>query len=347
MALQNPIAFVRERKCEEPQNNKHDKGRSKACFNVNGDDIKEFYEELVNDTTNSGIRMDEDSKIKTKHSVNYSDESKHKQLCKERKILKQHQSSAEFLKYAQEGDTQALESCLEQKIDINSTDQFGWTALMCAAQACKTEAVELLLRAGADMMRVNTQGMDVFGLVKKLPTKVRKRLLNVFSEFLNKSDSLEAQDVQLPDGNTSFYCDVCKHTFSDISKEKHESSTIHLFESKLKPKETTYFLTESNKGFQMMLRSGWNSERGLGSEGQGQKYPVKTVLKRNRKGLGASEEKEKPKAKVTHFGPGDNRAVEKPKPSRSMRSSTISRKTRAKKERKEREFERNFRLQFK
>jgi hypothetical protein len=36
----------------------------------------------------------------------------------------------------------------------------------------------------------------------------------------------------------------------------------------------------------MMLRSGWDGRKGLGPEGQGQRYPVKTILKKDRKCLG-------------------------------------------------------------
>lgn len=49
-------------------------------------------------------------------------------------------------------------------------------------------------------------------------------------------------------------------------------------------------------------------ERGLGKEGQGKQYPIKTVLKRDRQGLGLEENKRK--AKISHFEALDERAVE-------------------------------------
>ena len=56
----------------------------------------------------------------------------------------------------------------------------------------------------------------------------------------------------------------------------------------------------------MMVDQGWDRDRGLGHEGrEGKKFPVKTVLKRDRLGLGHGETG---KAKVTHFGPGDTRS---------------------------------------
>ena len=55
-----------------------------------------------------------------------------------------------------------------------------------------------------------------------------------------------------------------------------------------------------------MVNQGWNAEKGLRPENSGVKFPVKSVLKRNRKSLGALA---KGKTKITHFGPGDESAV--------------------------------------
>jgi len=58
----------------------------------------------------------------------------------------------------------------------------------------------------------------------------------------------------------------------------------------------------------MLLRSGWSREEGLGPKGQGMRAPVKTVLKRDRLGLGLSDTKNKPK--VTHFSSFDPKSVD-------------------------------------
>ena len=59
----------------------------------------------------------------------------------------------------------------------------------------------------------------------------------------------------------------------------------------------------------MLLREGWDPEGGLGSEQQGQQFPVKTVLKRDRLGFGI---KGKDKARVTHFEAGHTAAIRRP-----------------------------------
>jgi hypothetical protein len=57
-----------------------------------------------------------------------------------------------------------------------------------------------------------------------------------------------------------------------------------------------------------MLRSGWDGRKGLGPEGQGQRYPVKTILKKDRKCLGSLKE-EKPK--ITHFNANEKKAIQR------------------------------------
>lgn len=57
-------------------------------------------------------------------------------------------------------------------------------------------------------------------------------------------------------------------------------------------------LDKSNKGFQILARMGWREkDGGLGKDRQGKLSPVKTILKRNKHGLGAARSV---KARVTH-----------------------------------------------
>jgi len=57
-------------------------------------------------------------------------------------------------------------------------------------------------------------------------------------------------------------------------------------------------IQSTNKGFQMLKQMGWKeSEGGLGKERQGTLTPVKTFLKRDKKGIGSGEPL---MAKVTH-----------------------------------------------
>lgn len=78
----------------------------------------------------------------------------------------------------------------------------------------------------------------------------------------------------------------------------------------------------------------------------GRKYPVKTVLKRDRLGLGSKGSQQ---ARVTHFGPNDHSAVKRKKDltkqgeKKEVRKK-ISRWERLAKEKKEKNWERNMRI---
>ena len=105
-------------------------------------------------------------------------------------------------------------------------------------------------------------------------------------------------------------------------------------------------LTAKNRGYQLLKQAGWDEKSGLGPKGEGRVQPVRTQLKRDRKGLGANDaaagaggatahrdlwralDAPPPKlvaagrsvkrpaldgrARVSHFGPYDTRAVDAP-----------------------------------
>ena len=242
---------------------------------------------------------------------------------RERKALSQRDID-HFLRCAQEGDNDGILCYSELGMHVDVCDQYGWTALMCAAQAGRCRTVCVLLEKGADHTRHNNQGQSARDIAKKARHyAVIAEIDAVVEGAVNDSDD----DITLAH-SAPFYCDICKSKFHESTEDNHKTSTLHLFNCGLAPKPTNYFLAENNRGFQMMLRSGWNQETGLGPEGQGQKFPVKTVLKRDRHGLGC-EVKSSPR--VTHFSALDSEAVKQDPETRVMRGSTINKKQRASK----------------
>lgn len=90
-----------------------------------------------------------------------------------------------------------------------------------------------------------------------------------------------------------------------------------------------------------MKKEGWDGESGLGPSKDGAKYPVKTVLKRDKLGVGS---KRSSKAKVTHFKSFDESAV-KGRVSKDP-AKRITKKTQVKRTEKERQREIQFRRLF-
>ncbi|KIH57957.1 g-patch domain protein [Ancylostoma duodenale] len=56
-------------------------------------------------------------------------------------------------------------------------------------------------------------------------------------------------------------------------------------------------LNEANKGFRLLQSMGWKEGEGLGREGQGRQQPVETAIRKDRQGLGTTEEKAQPKTR--------------------------------------------------
>lgn len=122
-----------------------------------------------------------------------------------------------------------------------------------------------------------------------------------------KNDKRDYSDNTTSPSSDSLYCDICLEYYTEplsthlrsVPHQLSVNSQSATFPSK------TYYLNESNKGYQM-LKGGqfgeWSEEVGLGANNQGRLDPVKTVLKTDRKGLSIRT----PQPRVTHYPRGQN-----------------------------------------
>ncbi|KAF9181023.1 G patch domain and ankyrin repeat-containing protein 1 [Haplosporangium sp. Z 11] len=85
------------------------------------------------------------------------------------------------------------------------------------------------------------------------------------------------------------FCESCKLEVREDDLDRHRRGTAHLMsqESSIQPLDTLT-LGRENKGFRMLVNSGWEYEKGLGVQGQGARHPVATRLKHDRLALGAA-----------------------------------------------------------
>jgi hypothetical protein len=110
------------------------------------------------------------------------------------------------------------------------------------------------------------------------------------------------------------WCDACK-AFYSTSATLHTQTIPHRIACQPPDLSTPFSLTARNKGFQMLVQAGWDARSGLGPDGEGRLVPVKTVLKRDLRGIGVKTKesqlnaKESDAPKVTHFVAGDVSAV--------------------------------------
>lgn len=203
-------------------------------------------------------------------------------------------------------DIQTVSSMKFQGNDVNIADSFGWSALMIAACEGSQKVCRFLLNQECDIAIADRKGNTALSLAR---SKSRIEIVDMLQEKMGK---VQTTDIPLDERTAQpltfepFWCEECQHLFKETSKESHETSTLHRFNRKNAfefPRR--YFIPESNIGFKMMLRQGWNRESGLGPNNEGKIYPVKTTIRKARSGLGVKQDS----ARVTHFSAYDRDAI--------------------------------------
>lgn len=190
--------------------------------------------------------------------------------------------------------------------DVNSCDSFGWSGLMIAACEGSQKVCEFLLNKECDLDTADRSGNTALSLAK---AKNQTQIVKMIEE---KLANVEKIDISLSDTAIQsikcepFWCEECQHMFKETSKKSHETSTLHRFNRKNAYEfSRRYFIPDSNIGFKMMLRQGWNRESGLGPNNEGKLYPVKTTIRKARSGLGVKQDS----ARVTHYSAFDRDAI--------------------------------------
>ena len=354
------VAFIRP--ClRDDYNSTPKEEKLKPVSNLDGNEVKDFYETVISQGstpkpgTSSGkepnsstattlsVQKDEKSLIQKRTKVKKNTKVKYPKVsansCSVRNL---EQLKKSLLASSQHGDLEEVKKCVEEGADMDSSDIYGWTALMCAACSGHRKIVSFLIESGANVKLKNNQSKTALDLAKVSRHDKTVKVLTQGVEYRTSNPSSPQSEVKTVQ---KLYCDICKCDYEGDQKV-HDTSMMHLFNRKHKTEISPYFLPESNRGFQMMLKTGWDGEKGLGSQGQGQKLPVKTVLKRSRAGLGMET---KDKKKVTHFNAKDKEAIKHPKGQshkREMRPKTISKKAAQKKLTKEKRWEIKMRREF-
>uniref|UniRef100_V9KYI1 G patch domain and ankyrin repeats 1 n=1 Tax=Callorhinchus milii TaxID=7868 RepID=V9KYI1_CALMI len=321
------------------ENGEHEKLR--ACRTegggaLGGEEARTFYESLPMTVGEAGMSLTHSCNERRRRQPRSRPASEHSNPVPVSPAAAQRNGHL-MLMSAQNGDLKTLRGLVEgARCDLNFHDSFYWTAMMCAAYAGQLEVVRYLLKCGAAWVGVcNATGQDALELAQQAG---HAEIISALEEFNRQRQEREHRERP----KVKKFCLVCEVEYKEASVSEHERSTLHLFNTRNPPAPTYYFIPETNRGFKMMLRGGWDREKGLGPDGSGQKFPVKTVLKRDQRGLGFQSDL---KAKVTHFDAGDEGAVKGPEgmPVRVKRAATMSRREQRRKEAKERAWERDLR----
>ena len=328
-ASRNLKKFVRE--TTDSETREPDVKIKKRELNFDGNEAKIVYEGIVSDTPSTSGRRSPKCPSKSRERNRHKSRERRKHVAKV--------TANSVLKAVENGDRQYLEENITP-LNVDICDDYGWTPLMSAAFCGNYEIVDFLLKLGANTQCRDKSGFTAAGFAAKknhsgIIALLKEKQIAPDSGMFTKKQN-PRKDPEETARRSRFYCSICRETFRETTVEKHESSTLHIFNTKPKLPGSNYVIPRGNRGYQIMLNKGWR-EDGLGPDGSGLKYPVKTILKRDRRGLG-QDRREIPR--VTHFNSGDRRAVESVR--RRPRERTLRKRDRkillGREARKEREY---------
>lgn len=308
---------------------------AKARKQLVGSEVRAFYESVTSEPPSKKAKTISTKDIKIVVAKKQEDAA----------ATSFHVRESDLFRAAQNDDIDYVTKALRTKPDlIDIKDSYGWSLLMTGSKAGSVEVLKFLLLNKADTSVVDKAGNSCLSLAKNDLVKDLFNCPKKEPKDHAKKVKRSSQGVK-----TSFKCDLCEiQNMTEESYNAHMTSILHQFKETGPNTEQKvhYVIPEANKGFQIMLNTGWESNKGLGPPGRsGKLYPVKTVLKRDRHGLGLHETKPSNK-KVTHFQPFDTESVKNPNAARTERSSTVSKKLQEKLKTKETLKEVDFRREF-
>lgn len=295
-------------------NDEREKRRKEKEDSLVGSEVKDFYEAvLAQDEPIKSVAVYRE--VERKVSLKCSVENK--------SVVVPNLRAKDLFLAAQDNDADQVCACLDLGLDVDSIDLYGWSALMTAACAGAGDSARTLIDAGADVSVVDKSGNNCLRLAKKNGHHAVADLIR--KGFVEAESAGRREDSASTEERKSFYCEDCELTYKESTRQEHKASTVHQVcaAGPSSSVRTVYGIPESNRGFQMLLSSGWDRDGGLGSDGKkGKMFPVKTVLKRDRRGLGVVGANV---ARVTHFKANDVASVKNPG-SRVERTATIDKK---------------------
>ncbi|XP_023304840.2 G patch domain and ankyrin repeat-containing protein 1 homolog [Lucilia cuprina] len=283
--------FIKEGNHGKQQGTLNSSQQKYEVTGIEGDEIKEFYQELIK-TENTGNQTRNDLNTNSRPT--------------KRNPLKTPFEVKKYFHFAMENKVEELTKMEFKGENINVCDSYGWSALMMASCEGSYEAVKYLLSLGVDRNIKDKSGKTAKDLAYK---KGYHKIIELLEKEENE-EIMEKAEFAKNETIKPFFCEICQENFKETSQVKHQTSTIHQFNMKSnlpQNKLQKFNIPARNKGLQLMVKQGWDKESGLGPSQAGRLYPVKTVIRKQRTGLGIEQES----ARVTHFEAYDLKAVQR------------------------------------
>lgn len=262
----------------------------------NDEDIKEFYKKLINT----------DTIVQKKQIIKPSSEIKIKPKAKSKEY-----SPAEYLKAAQNNDLNVIEAFLgTNKLLLNAKDDFKWNALMIAVASFSNRIIEYFFKEHSNNPFFNefindkdNAGNNAEAMAIKLNNNTALSVIKQYKSKIESTQSTPNKTQKSTNQIDEYYCEICQKKCNQNQLDHFKSMAHLLNENENEPKKNlsyNYHLRSNNKGYQLLCRSGWNEQSGLGRNEQGNKFPIKANIKLDRKGIGitATDDYKKRKAEA-------------------------------------------------
>lgn len=278
----------------------------KESEEASDESIGEFYKKLIKTPSSNSTKKSQIANAQIRNNKKGEDVQRVKE--------KPNFNPKEFLKAAQTNNLEFIKSYIQNEQELNVADNFKWNALMISTASSNNQIVKYLLNEQKDNKQYNEMiymkddsGNDAELLASKFNNLDALKLIRKAKESIEKTESdsstkKEEHGENKAEMNEHFYCKKCRKTF-DTNEQEHVKSIAHqLNELELEPcssksTKNNYYIRSSNKGYQLLLKSGWKESSGLGKEEQGELKPIKTTLKLDRLGLGVEAPSDMPKSK--------------------------------------------------
>jgi ankyrin repeat protein len=256
---------------------------------LDGDSIRKFYIDVISEESNKKVDNIPPPILNVKKETESI-----KKLEKTNDEIKK--LGREFLKAAQNNDIKTVEMYIKDGYDINVLDSFKWNALMKAVASKNINIVRLLLDNRVDVTHEDNSGNNAYKLAVRMNNEEIKNLIinTALSNDYDDND-VNIEETETED-KTLEYCQVCDTQYFKAKEKSHLTSIVHLLNENKSEKRSNlvnYTLKSSNKGYQMLVKSGWNEVSGLGTNEQGRIYPVKATKKDDRYGIGLDKKNRK------------------------------------------------------
>lgn len=312
-----------------------------------GESVRDFYQDLIQNN-------DQDEKIEAETKGREEKENSKEIIEIDQSSVKKIDSK-EFLKACQNNDLEIVADYLSTSGDIFYQDPYKWNCVMISIVSFSNKVLKFIVENIQDINIFNQllDNKDLSGdtaesLAQKIKNSEAIEILKNAREKLASQDSdPEIIDEDECQKDEDFYCENCgkKFNLKDISHREHKTSIVHLINENIHDLErskkilTNYHLRGNNKGYQLMIKSGWN-ERGLGSKEQGRTMPIRTRQKLDRLGIGIDKNTKK------YTRPFVNIKLKSSKSDSAMMKKAKNLKDTIEENKRSQRFERNLRRYF-